>query len=327
MKSYAFVILALVSVMFSCSDDETTVADQARSESTGHFVSLAEALENAYSFLDSVAEDSMAQTRTADRSVSSVELIDAGNSSTRGLSDFSSTLYLVNFGNQEGFALLSSDNRLKPVYAISDEGELRKEDFEEDTPLRAFLGAVQLDVQNTQSSPYINYSGNRSCIVNAQCKPILKLGVRKWHQKYPYNKYCPMIGNNSTMVGCVAVAVGQVMSVYAHPSELDGRTFVWRIIKNGSYAGLDNVAYLLAYLGKPENLNMQYAKDVSLASKYHISRTFTNMGYEEPSSWKKFSEKEITDILDQAIPSYYSKYGPIIIYGKRNGAGFAHAHG
>ena len=47
MKSYAFVILALVSVMFSCSDDETTVADQARSESTGHFVSLAEALENA----------------------------------------------------------------------------------------------------------------------------------------------------------------------------------------------------------------------------------------------------------------------------------------
>lgn len=38
-------------------------------------------------------------------------------------------LYIVNFENEAGYAILGADDRLEPVYAVVDEGSLTTEEF------------------------------------------------------------------------------------------------------------------------------------------------------------------------------------------------------
>ena len=38
-------------------------------------------------------------------------------------------LYIVNFEDEAGYAILGADDRLEPVYAVVDEGSLTTEDF------------------------------------------------------------------------------------------------------------------------------------------------------------------------------------------------------
>jgi len=40
----------------------------------------------------------------------------------------------------------------------------------------------------------------------------------RWDQDYPYNIYCPTVGGNRTMVGCLATAVAQIMKYWNYPS-------------------------------------------------------------------------------------------------------------
>ncbi|MFR6556742.1 MAG: Spi family protease inhibitor [Alistipes putredinis] len=43
--------------------------------------------------------------------------------------DVEDLLYIVNFENEAGYAILGADDRLEPVYAVVDEGSLTTEDF------------------------------------------------------------------------------------------------------------------------------------------------------------------------------------------------------
>jgi hypothetical protein len=50
----------------------------------------------------------------------------------------------------------------------------------------------------------------------------------KWNQGYPYNKFLPAIGGNTVPVGCVNVAVAQVMRYYKYPASSKGVTsYTW----------------------------------------------------------------------------------------------------
>jgi hypothetical protein len=39
-----------------------------------------------------------------------------------------------------------------------------------------------------------------------------------WNQHYPYNKFFPQVGDETTLVGCVQVAMGQLMKYHEYPS-------------------------------------------------------------------------------------------------------------
>ncbi|MBO4965835.1 MAG: Spi family protease inhibitor, partial [Muribaculaceae bacterium] len=73
------------------------------------FVTLSEALKKAEPFFASIENTA---TRSDDRKVKSIEYISQPN--TRSTEKV--LYYLVNFSDNKGFAILSSDNRLLPVY-------------------------------------------------------------------------------------------------------------------------------------------------------------------------------------------------------------------
>lgn len=94
--------------------------------------------------LNKIEKASSKATRTSEKSSREVEEIEVlhSNLQTRsqaGNASVNSDLYLVNYANNKGFALLSSDSRLRPIYAISDTGHIQMADTINNKALSMFL--------------------------------------------------------------------------------------------------------------------------------------------------------------------------------------------
>ena len=78
-----------------------------------HAVPVEQALEELQSVLEEI--DTPAEDGAVTRSEATADVEDL--------------LYIVNFENEAGYAILGADDRLEPVYAVVDEGSLTTEDF------------------------------------------------------------------------------------------------------------------------------------------------------------------------------------------------------
>lgn len=105
-----------------------------------------------------------------------------------------------------------------------------------------------------------------------------------WGQRYPYNSMCP----NGTYVGCVAVAMGQVMASHNYPSTGEGShsynwngtllsanfgetTYNWNAINSGSSS---EIAKLLYHCGV--SINTNYGSTVSTAFTSFVRDALVN---------------------------------------------------
>ena len=124
--------------------------------------------------------------------------------------------YVINFENDEGFAILAADDRTDPIYAIIDEGNFHPASMqnEQNSGFLGFLeGSIETlfnDVSNPQNvsrrywqtyptNPPLSddaYENNTRKTIKVE--PLLKT---KWNQGNPYNAYCPDI-----YTGCVITA-------------------------------------------------------------------------------------------------------------------------
>lgn len=112
MKVIHFPILAASLFVFvSCSQESVELPIQHQTNETTYCRSLDEGLKEADMFFEKMGMN----TRSSSRKVKSVETI---NQNTRSASP-ESAFYIVNYENNEGFALLSADKRVEPVLAFS----------------------------------------------------------------------------------------------------------------------------------------------------------------------------------------------------------------
>lgn len=143
-----------------------------------------------------------------------------------GRSGSDTTAYIVNFSNPEGFVIVPSDRALPDVVAYSDENN-----FDLDCESGQILQATFLDMLPAWAQWERDTTLNPGRPVEPgipttnrlnEVKPIERL--KHWSQEAPYNKYCPIKtetreganGGTDTVtgncvVGCVALALGQVM--------------------------------------------------------------------------------------------------------------------
>lgn len=155
----------------------------------------------------------------------------------------------------------------------------------------------------------------------------------KWGQSYPFNIYCPLSENGDTCkVGCVAVALGQMLYYFKYPLYTNGvavsyyvgekltNEFLKPIELNWEamfleYTGkearekINNVAKLLEYVGK--SVRMHYGVKSSGAVPRHIVSSFECMfGY-------YYGGNFITDLssMEDSIYNELKKGMPVIIGG------------
>lgn len=125
--------------------------------------------------------------------------------------------YVFNVGGNEGFVLVSGDDRVSPVLGYADEGSFCQEQMPAN--LRIWLEGYQrqvewLEAQGIQHQPQARQL--RKASVRTSISPLL---TTRWDQGTPYNNLCPLNDKDvHTVTGCVATAVSQLLYYYGKPA-------------------------------------------------------------------------------------------------------------
>lgn len=121
-----------------------------------------------------------------------------------------------------------------------------------------------------------------------------------WEQGSPYNAKVSYECNGiKAPVGCVAMAVGQLLTYHKKPERFKERIMHWHEMDRGrtfysvSDIAKEDIQYLLAHLGDSDMLAMNYGCKQSLAYTKNALLTFKKMGYkdvkvENYSDWVSF---------------------------------------
>ena len=343
-----FLLIGLLSLIaVACADPELEVMTDKSDPVTTQSVrqrTLEEALtsaENWFAMMDD-------ETRGIPRRIKSVEYVSSASRTRSG--DIDTLMYLVNYDDDQGFALLGRPSTSKEIYAISGEGALDMSDTVYNKPLARFMASARADANATMFTT-INSTRGLTIPTNPikletriirQRKPMLdSIGkIGKWSQTYPYNQACPIINKNVGYTGCGPLAVGMLMAYYRYPYTMYSEypklktTIHWNQIieKNNTIA----ISTLLEALSKPHYLDSKYAicgKDTAYDDREtlvtRITPTFGGLGFGLGDAWAGHrlcvegtvdGKDTIIDIIEPIMDFMdngysYAKAAPLILHG------------
>ena len=315
-KIIVFILVALS--LAACEKDYHQVTDSTVLENVvkNNKVSLKQALLYAENSVNGINPT----TRSAERKVKSTEIYVA-KPATRSAESTEVSFYLINYENNEGFAMVSTDSRATPVYAYSDKGNLTAEDFENNPFLEIFIeGSIenyQIEVASYDDRepidlpdsiygditrlPIVEYDGGYY-YEEKSSETISKdeLLITEWHQYEPYNFFCP-----NDVGGCGPVAAAQIMAYHKHPAQYGTTIFNWDAMTATSTLeegdiGATYAARLVAdigteadakyhnngttgtYINDIKNAFIEFDYDCGHPSSYNIDRVKENIDAELP---------------------------------------------
>ncbi len=134
MKTFHFTLLICSVVLAACSKDLNLTEDILSVTTSNYSIPLEDALKSLQAYLDSendLMTKSESQEGVKSRIISDVHTIRLTAVNTKGTDlpvDCDSLLYLVNFQNDEGFAILAADKRISDdVIAVTESGNMSEE--------------------------------------------------------------------------------------------------------------------------------------------------------------------------------------------------------
>lgn len=312
----------LTLIISSCSNEDT-IAEMPGYENTVQTTTKI-SIEEAQSDLETLIGDLYASnSRTGNNSnlkkiKSSYSLSVVPQNSRAGESE-TTEIHIFNFENNEGYAIMSGDNRLPSLISITDSGTLEDDEEIDDPGVALFLeGMENLNNDRNQDNSHCpvfddtDGSSNGGSSVNlynvyGDWKNIVynNYGVCpvKWDQGSPYNNYCPIKNDIPTYTGCVATAVAQLMACFNYPNSYNGFNFSWDEMTSNKYGyscspnGQNDIARLMQQLGSSENLNVTYGTDSSSAKSKNIIRTLKSFGYTQSGTLSDYKTENVIEDL------------------------------
>lgn len=326
-KFFNIVALSISLLLIGCNSEDELIKFQ-QNDSCGinkFHIPLDEALNIADALLSNLDENG---TRS-ERLVSKVEVKRVANTRSKTC-EADTLLYLVNYEDDRGFALLSADKRLPLVYAISDEGHFEFSDTISNAGLAFFMNTVNSsieyrlnnteDVSTTRSDVTIewpvDYYEKFRGIYNVN-PPLLGKQMSVLNQRSPWNKYCFYNGER-TYTGCAPLALATFMSLYQWPSSYEGMEIDWVSIREDNTN--DTFAKFIRVLWERENLNVhpEFSDSGEIvgmgALNTRIVPTLRNMGYTVPNGLQNFNAEEVCKVLLRGIDRPYRRV-PVLARG------------
>lgn len=263
--------------------------------------------------------------------------------------------YIFNVGNNQGFIIVSGDDRINPILGYSDEGY-----FDEAKAPSNMKNMLSEYAQ--QISMLDEFSGIDGAIAAAKNvvdtrNSIAPLITTKWDQARPYWNKCPQVQNEDgeyepSYTGCVATAMSQIMKYYNYPAQttqvipsyqygygtgnmgeyitqttedLPVTTFDWAHMLD-SYNGsedqvyTDAVATLMLYVGHAAH--MTYALTASGTTDPYIPKAFNNyFDYNAQLVYRSdYDQQAWEDMVYQELVA-----GRPMVYNGRAGSGGGHS--
>lgn len=126
-----------------------------------------------------------------------------------------------------------------------------------------------------------------------------------WSQETPYNKKCPKINGKSTPVGCVAIAIGQIMNYHRKNTmknynwdKINAKPFYNSYFDNGTIS--DEIAKFLHDIGL--GVKMDYRTDGSGANVKDAVKYFKSAGYQ--ANLQGYNYEKFKESIDNSKPVY-----------------------
>lgn len=229
------------------------------------------------------------------------------------------------FNIDDGFVMMTADDRLIPVLGFSTESNFNAQQIPEN--LNFFLNEYADEIMAALASPYTQNEQTVAQWAQLQHQHyylskspnevvVGPLVTSKWAQWSPYNTYCPADAQATSsgghaLVGCGAIVVGQVMRYWGYPTTGTGSHSY-----SSSY-GLLSVNFANAtydYENMPARLQANSAAekiDAVATLLYHCG-VAVNMNYGPQASWSNSNN------IVAALTNYFA-YPPTIHYLERNG--------
>jgi hypothetical protein len=252
--------------------------------------------------------------------------------------------YVFTMNDEEGFIVISGDDAAKPVLGYSDTGT-----FDESNPNLAYwMGTLAQEItaaiendfpQDAQTRAAWDALDSGNTLLSGTSGDFVDPLVKtKWGQDAPYNKFCPKHGTKTTLVGCVATAIAQIMNYHKYPATrtvpipgyssgfsiqaITGTTtYDWNNMAatytstSGTEAQKNAVATLMYQVGV--GVKMSYGVTASGAYSTEVSPALKNyFGYDAGISYhlrNYFSYADWINLLKTELranrPVYYSGFG------------------
>ncbi|MDE6352081.1 MAG: C10 family peptidase, partial [Muribaculaceae bacterium] len=327
------IIIVMISfAMFACSSEENFIP-QNRTEELSHSnykISPEEAVSLLSEFLSAKDDYSLSRSMFVPKkhTVLSVEPIRNSISKTRAGSESESDwaqqmdtlLYVVNFENNMGYAIVAADKRTEPVIALVDNGSFSIDELQEgaDEGLLSFIDdAIQMEMKDI--TEYNQQPDSRTLVSNGYTissyyQPILHT---RWAQDDVYGKYCP-----NKIAGCAIIAAAQILSHFKCLAQVSwsyngvGGSSVlhWdriiadcdqnrgRLIYSDCASSADEVAHLVRYLGSA--FDADYKKESTATGESKAIDWFNKWSGLKASKLKDYNETEIVSAIKAGNPVY-----------------------
>lgn len=213
------------------------------------------------------------------RSASGLQLVYSADAS--GTVETEITYFYV-FQDEDGFVIVSGDDRSLPILAYSDQGMFDANDLPTNTRkwLEGYKGQLRQMIaddvpQTEESAEQWEMYLHGSIAGGARAAAVSPLVDTRWNQSPYYNALCP----GGSVTGCVATAMAQVMKYWDYPSTGSGfhsynhstygtlsasfgnTTYQWSSMPNNVNSSNNSVATLMYHCGV--SVDMDYSPQVS----------------------------------------------------------------
>lgn len=337
-----FLLLSCLLLMLSCSKESQIPIFNIEDNETS--ISLDEALINLSNKLDEIYGAETKGSTHVSFDANKIETLSRKDLAPATKSSFSNEdenlLYVVNFDDNKGYAVLSATRKITTdVLCITEEGSMSIEKLCESIPSESYTTKslceddrfvpIGIDVVpailmsyvilETEYGVYISEDSDyydpetkaSSSPSGTKYGPYL---TTKWTQSYPFNMYTP----NNVSAGCVAIATAQIMQFCHKPANpsFDGVSCSWSDMATvcnylnpssyGTSSAASQVGHFVYEIGKSNNCHVRY-DDGCWAMADGAKRTLNNYGYSNVDKRTGFAsgdKKAVNNQLKAGRPVY-----------------------
>ena len=245
-------------------------------------------------------------------------------------------LTFYNFSTPKGFVILRDLGTKQDIV-----GYAFDENFSFDADTTGFLKNLANALATANESA--GYAPEKIHTLKTGRYAIEPLIKTLWNQGWPYNYLCPVDPgvaeqNNRTLVGCVAVAMAQIIRYwdkwndwsiyysYTHGTygtlTCNSGNYNWGVMENSCYSVNTEVARLLSDCGIL--VNMDYSRTGSGAQSVDAAKRFNEMYKTGYLNTTITNEEEFFNNISNYLPIYATYPGHAFVCDGYDGSGFYH---
>lgn len=219
-----------------------------------------------------------------------------GMEQTRSGESVDSMFYFVNFENNGGYAIVSTDRRAGDVVAFSRSGNVDPDSIEDGSAMDMVMtlaGDHYLDEVNpgdvTDSivpivpNDYLDYPKVVSVgdwTTQYEQTPLVEM---EWHQGPPFNYQSPYVNGVQAPAGCLTIALAHIMSYYQYPESHNDIDYRWGLLLQTdpfvtmTEDYMNHMAEFIADIG--QTIGIEYTEELGKAYMTQAKAAAEEMGY------------------------------------------------